>query len=99
MVYQSVYSLLISIPQYIMSDDLASVEAKIKYDTKRLKKVLSTKISKDDYMAFKIITNQAYLKGAIKEDSPSEMLRYILTPIVEGFRKLPEFSQLKDKPY
>ena len=83
----------------MISDDLASEEAKIKYDTKRLKKVLSTKLFEDDYNAFKILTNRAYLKGAIKEDSPSEMLRYILTPIVEGFRKLPEFSQLKDKKY
>jgi hypothetical protein len=83
----------------MISDDLTSVEAKIKYDTKRLKKVLSTKVSKDDYKVFKILTNRAYLKGTIKKDSPSEMLRHILTPIVEGFRKLPEFSQLNDKLY
>ena len=76
----------------MISDNLTSVEAKIKYDTKRLKKVLSTKLSKDDYKVFKILTNRAYLNGAIKEDSPSEMLRHILTPVVDGFRKLPEFS-------
>jgi hypothetical protein len=78
------------------SDDLISAEEKIKYDTKRLKKVLSTKLSEDDYKAFKILTNRAYLKVSIKKDSPFEMLRYILTPVIEGFRKLPEFSQLKD---
>ena len=83
----------------MISDDLTSTEEKIKYDTKRLKKVLSTKLSKDDYKAFKILTNRAYLKGTIKKDSTSEMLRHILTPIVEGFQKLPEFSLPKDKLY
>jgi len=39
----------------MISDDLISAEAKIKYDTKRLKEVLSTKLSKDDYKVFKIL--------------------------------------------
>jgi hypothetical protein len=75
-----------------------TADMKIKYD-KKLKKVLSTKLSIDDYKVFKILTNQAYRYGAISKDSPSEMLRYIMTPVFEGFRKLPEFSLLKDKLY
>jgi hypothetical protein len=82
----------------MMSDDLTSADMKMKYD-KKLKKVLSTKLSIDDYKAFRILTNEAYRHGAIKEDAPSEMLRYILTPVFDGFRKLPEFSTLKDKLY
>lgn len=82
----------------MMSDDLTSADMKMKYG-KKLKKVLSTKLSIDDYKAFRILTNEAYRYGAIKEDAPSEMLRYILSPVFDGFRKLPEFSLLKDKLY
>ena len=64
-------------------------------DNKKLKKVLSTKLSVDDYNVFRILTNQAYRSGAISQDSPSEMLRYMITPVVDGFRKIPGFSLLQ----
>jgi hypothetical protein len=66
---------------------------------KKLKKVLSTKLSIDDYTVFRILTNQAYRSGAISQDSPSEMLRYMITPIVDGFRKIPGFPLLQYKTH
>lgn len=62
---------------------------------KKLTKVLSTKLSSEDYNVFRILTNHAYRIGEITQDSPSEMLRYIITPVIEGFRKVPGFSFLK----
>jgi hypothetical protein len=61
---------------------------------KKLTKVLSTKVSIEDYKVFRILTNHAYRHGAINQDSPSEMLRYIMTPVVDGFRRIPGFSLL-----
>ena len=63
---------------------------------KKLTKVLSTKLSSEDYKVFRILTNQAYLWGKITQDSPSEMVRYIITLAIEDFRKVPGlFSLLK----
>ena len=76
----------------MMSASSISTIEKGKGDNKKLKKVLSTKLSIEDYNVFKILTNQAYRDGAISEDSPSEMLRYMITPAVDGFRKIPGFS-------
>jgi hypothetical protein len=61
---------------------------------KKLSKVLSTKLSIEDYKLFRVLTNHAYRNGAIHQDSPSEMLRYIMTPVIDGFRRLPVFSLL-----
>jgi len=77
-----------------MSADSISTRVKSKDDSKKLKKVLSTKLPIDDYKVFRILTNQAYRSGAISEDSPSEMLRYMITPVIDGFRKIPGFSLL-----
>ena len=63
---------------------------------KKLTKVLSTKLSSEDYKVFRILTNQAYSWGNITQDSPSEMLRYIITVAIDDFRKVPGlFSLLK----
>jgi hypothetical protein len=62
---------------------------------KKLTKVLSTKLSNEDYKVFRILTNYAYRWGRITHDSPSEMLRYIITPVIDDFRKVPGFSFLK----
>jgi hypothetical protein len=61
---------------------------------KKLTKVLSTKLSIEDYKVFRVLTNYAYRNGTITQDSPSEMLRYIMTPVVDGFRRMPGFSLL-----
>jgi hypothetical protein len=44
---------------------------------KKLTKVISTKLSVQDYNLFQILTNLAYQHGAIKEATRSELLRYI----------------------
>ena len=46
---------------------------------KKLTKVLSTKVSMDDYNRFEKYTNYAYQAGIIKEPETSKFLRYIIT--------------------
>ncbi|CAN5346300.1 hypothetical protein BH18THE2_BH18THE2_30290 [soil metagenome] len=64
-------------------------------DNTKLTRVLSTKLSIEDYNVFRVLTNIAYQYKAINQDSPSEMLRFILTPALDGFRKQPGFSLLR----
>jgi hypothetical protein len=51
-------------------------------NNKKLSKVLSTKISIDDYNAFLIITKLEYQAGLIKEESTSELLRFTICHIL-----------------
>jgi hypothetical protein len=46
---------------------------------KKLTKVLSTKLSIEDYNRFQWYTNEAYRAGTISKPSASEFLRYIVT--------------------
>jgi hypothetical protein len=46
---------------------------------KKLTKVLSTKLSIEDYNRFEKYTNYAYQAGIIKEPETSKLLRYIVT--------------------
>ena len=48
-------------------------------DTKKLTKVLSTKLSIEDYERFQKCTNFAYNAGVIEEPSTSKFLRFIVT--------------------
>jgi hypothetical protein len=66
--------------------------AEIRRDRKRLKKVLSTKLSIEDHRAFCVLTNLAHHE--IKEDSQSEMLRLLITLTLSELRKHQEFSFL-----
>ena len=43
-------------------------------NNKKLSKVLSTKLSIEDYNAFQLLTKLEYEAGLIKEQSPSELL-------------------------
>jgi hypothetical protein len=61
---------------------------------KKLTKVVSTKLSIEDYKAFRVLTNLTYQYRGIKEDSPSEMLRFFITLAVNELRNLPGFSSL-----
>lgn len=54
-------------------------EKKKEDDRKKLTKVLSTKVSMDDYNRFEKYTNYAYQAGIIKEPETSKFLRYIIT--------------------
>jgi hypothetical protein len=50
-------------------------------DNKKLTKVLSTKLSIEDYNLFRVLTNFAYQYKAINQDRPSEMLRLFVAPL------------------
>jgi hypothetical protein len=69
-----------------------------KADNKKLILVLSTKLSIEDHKTFGVLTNLTYRYGGIKEDAPSEMLRYIISPVVELLRKQSGFSLLLTHP-
>jgi hypothetical protein len=54
-------------------------EKKKEDDRKKLTKVLSTKVSMEDYNKFEKYTNYAYQAGIIEEPETSKFLRYIVT--------------------
>jgi hypothetical protein len=54
-------------------------EKKKEDDRKKLTKVLSTKLSIEDYNRFEKHTNYAYQAGIIEEPETSKLLRYIVT--------------------
>jgi len=56
-----------------------SPRVKRKDDSKKLTKVLSTKLSNEDYDRFEKYTNLAYEEGMIKAPETSKFLRYIVT--------------------
>jgi hypothetical protein len=64
-------------------------------DNKKLTKVLSTKLSIEDYNLFRVLSNIAYQYKAINQDRTSEMLRFFVAPVVDGLRKQPGFSLLQ----
>ena len=47
------------------------------------------------YNVFRVLTNIVYQYELINQDSPSEMLRFVVTPVVDGLRKQPGFSLLQ----
>jgi hypothetical protein len=51
-------------------------------NNKKLSRVLSTKISIEDYNAFLILTKLEYQGGLIKEESTSELLRFTIRHIL-----------------
>jgi hypothetical protein len=51
-------------------------------NNKKLSKVLSTKLSIDDYDAFLTLTKLEYQAGLIKEQSTSELLRFTIRQIL-----------------
>jgi hypothetical protein len=54
------------------------------HDTKKLTKVLSTKLSINDYNRFVIYSKTAHAQGIIDEPTPSRFLRYIASDLIEG---------------
>jgi hypothetical protein len=51
-------------------------------NNKKLSKVLSTKLSADDYDAFLVLTKLEHQDGLIKEESTSELLRFTIRHIL-----------------
>ena len=65
-----------------------------KNDNKKLTKVLSTKLSIEDYNVFRVLTNIVYHYKLINQDNPSEMLRFIVTPALDGLQTARIFTVL-----
>ena len=78
----------------MMSADLISARERSKNDRKKLKRVISTKLSTEDYKKFRVLTSLTYQYGGIKENSTSEMLRFIITSAVKVLHNQPGFSLL-----
>jgi hypothetical protein len=64
---------------------------------KKLSKVLSTKVTREDSRKFRVLTTIGYQNCVIKEDSPSEMLRFIITIALSHLQNQPGFSMLQDR--
>jgi hypothetical protein len=68
-----------------------------KNNNKKLSKVLSTKLSIEDYNAFVILTKLEYEAGLIKEESTSELLRFTIRHILSQAHNQPEYLVLKQE--
>jgi|SRR5215217_718017 hypothetical protein len=66
-------------------------------NNKKLSKVLSTKLSIEDYNAFLILTKLEYQVGLIKEESTSELLRFTIKHILNQVHNQPEYLILKQQ--
>jgi hypothetical protein len=66
-------------------------------NNKKLSKVLSTKLSIEDYNAFVILTKLEYEAGLIKEQSTSELLRFTIHHILKQVHNQPEYLILKQQ--
>jgi hypothetical protein len=86
LVYQRVYSFLLSFMIWI------TMSAVRKNDNKKLTRVLSTKLSIEDYNRFVIYTWATYTEGLIDEPEPSRFLRYISTVFFEGLQDKIDFN-------
>ena len=68
-----------------------------KNNNKKLSKVLSTKLSIEDYNAFVILTKLEYEAGLIKEESTSELLRFTIRHILNQVHNQSEYLVLKQE--
>jgi hypothetical protein len=68
-----------------------------KNNNRKLSKVLSTKLSIEDYNAFVILTKLEYEAGLIKEESTSELLRFTIRHILSQAHNQPEYLILKQR--
>jgi hypothetical protein len=68
-----------------------------KSNNKKLSKVLSTKLSIEDYNAFLTLTKLEYEAGLIKEESTSELLRFTIKHILNQVHNQPEYLILKQE--
>jgi hypothetical protein len=64
-------------------------------NSKKLSKVLSTKLSIEDYNSFQMLTKLEYDAGLIKEESTSELLRFTIKHILNQVHNQPEYLVLK----
>jgi hypothetical protein len=73
---------------------ILTMSAVRKNDNEKLTRVVSTKLSMEDYNRFVIYTWAAYTEGLIDEPEPSRFLRYISTIFFEGLVDLTSSSSL-----
>ena len=66
-------------------------------DNKKLSKVLSTKLSIDDYNAFLTLTKLEYQAGLIKEQSTSELLRFTIRQILNQLHNNLIYPKLEEQ--
>ena len=66
-------------------------------NNKKLSKVLSTKLSIEDYNSFVILTKLEYEAGLIKEECTSELLRFTIRHILNQVHNQPEYLILKQQ--
>ena len=59
-----------------------------KADNKKLTRVLSTKLSIDDYNCFVVYSKTAHAKGIIDEPTPFRFLRYITSDLISTSEKV-----------
>ena len=74
-----------------------AVNQKNNNNNKKLSKVLSTKLSIEDYNAFQMLTKLEYESGLIKEESTSELLRFTIRHILKQVHSQPEYLVLKQQ--
>ena len=70
-------------------------ETSNKEHKKKLTKVISTKITREDFRKFRVLTTLGYQNGVIKEDNQSEMLRFVITSALDQLQNRPGFSMLQ----
>jgi hypothetical protein len=68
-----------------------------KNNNKKLSKVLSTKLSIEDYNSFLVLTKLEYEAGLIKEESTSELLRFTIRHILNQVHNQPEYLVIKQE--
>jgi DNA polymerase III delta prime subunit len=56
-------------------------------NTKKLTRVLSTKLSIEDDILLQQVTTVAYRNGEIKEPTKSELVRFLITLLLSSVRK------------
>jgi hypothetical protein len=67
--------------------DSLSTKAKRKDGSKKLTKVVSTKLSIEDDILLQQVTTVAYGDGTIKEPTKSELVRFLVTLVLYGIRQ------------
>jgi hypothetical protein len=70
---------------------------KAKNNNKKLSKVLSTKLSIEDYNSFLVLTKLEYEAGLIKEESTSELLRFTIRHILNQVNNKSEYLILRQQ--
>src|SRR5919107_4174061 len=68
-------------------------------NNKKLSKVLSTKLSIEDYNAFLTLTKLEYEAGLIKEQSPSELLRFTIRRLLNQLRNNRIYNLLEEQQH